>query len=205
MPAVTTRASCLVCLLAGLLSQPVAASVVLTSSGRLESSVSGTGSFDTGGIAIDPLAPDFFPDRGQQISFGTQTQIHYNSIRIDPGIAISLKAPAGTALTLVSNQDIVIGGDLNWLGGPLSLISLAGELTLQGAITAASISLGAGTIQLTDGGGLRASDVTLLSNGNITLQPVPLPGAFWLLASGLISAGVVCRRPQRISSPATSF
>lgn len=215
MPAATSPALLWACLLAGLLWQPVAAAGSLTLSSGLDTDIWRIDISETEDIAIDPLAPDFLPDHSQQIDFGIQTQVQYNSIHIDPGIAIDLEAPAGIALTVVSNGDIVIGGDLNWLGGPLSPISLAGEFSLQGSITATSLTLSAGSIALTDTASLvlsgpdnaeriTGSDIVLPVDGNLTLRPVPVPGAFWLLLSGLIPASLACRGPRRSSVSVTA-
>lgn len=175
-----------------------AASVIVSDSGNISTLNSDPG------YTIDTSVPDYAPTSGEVLEVGTENEIHYNSILISNGININVTAADGASITLIANGDIDIAGNLNWLSGSLSLITIAGAINVSGSIMTDSLTLSAGTITLANsseisvaGGTTRinSSDIPLITDGEIVLSAVPVPAAVWLFSSGLLGLiGVSARK-----------
>ena len=153
--------------------------------------------------ALDLSAPDYAPIASGRLTVGTVNELRYNSIFIDNGIDINISAPDYTSAALIANGDIDITGNLNWLAGNLSLTSITGAINLSGSITAGSLALSAGTINLANSGKIfvpggdtliSSGDIQLVTGADIVLSTVPLPPALWLFSAGLLGLIGVSRR-----------
>jgi len=186
-------------LLLSLFSLPsLAASLSISSNGDI-------GTTNTSPVyTVDTSATDYAPTASGNLTVGSVNEIHYDTIFIGDGIDINIFSPDNTSITLIANGDINIAGSLNWSGGRLSLISVAGNFNLSGSIAADSIALSAGTIGLANSAGIALSngtlisggDIQLVTDGRIVLSTVPVPPAVWLFSSGLLGLMRVSRRNQ---------
>lgn len=128
-------------------------------------------------------AASFLPATDQDFSVLVDTSYDYDSYTIGEGITVNYLTPPAIAISITSDSDIIINGNLNAPDALLSITSLSGNIYLGGTITAYATTITANAMYLNQGtgsgttGGGSAGSISVQGTGSLTIDaPYIEPG-----------------------------